>query len=131
MFQDYTKSYYNIEDKEILRLSLHSKIESHKIKTIVEEGIKVELPPGISHYYIMEMMEQSNAVAQTLGFGGRLMGGDNMVKLGGLENEKKKLCEIENLIIAACGAPPAACTSAIGRQRACHNLHACHNLGGL
>lgn len=103
MFQDYTKSYYNIEDKEILRLSLHSKIESHKIKTIVEEGIKVELPPGISHYYIMEMMEQSNAVAQTLGFGGRLMGGDNMVKLGGLENEKKKLCEIENLIIAACG----------------------------
>ena len=39
VFQDYTKHYYNIEDKEILRLSLHDKVESHKIKTIVEEGI--------------------------------------------------------------------------------------------
>lgn len=103
MFQDYTKSYYNIEDKEILRLSLHSKIETHKIKTIIEEGIKVELPAGISHFYVMEMMEQSDAVARTLGFGGRLMGGDNMVKLGGLENDKQKLCQIDNLIIAACG----------------------------
>jgi glucosamine 6-phosphate synthetase-like amidotransferase/phosphosugar isomerase protein len=51
----------------------------------------------------MEMMEQSDAVARTLGFGGRLMGGENMVKLGGLENDRVKLCEIENLIIAACG----------------------------
>lgn len=88
VFQEYTKSYYNIEDKEILRLSLHSRIEQHKIKTIIEEGIQVQLPPGISHYYVMEMMEQSDAVARTLGFGGRLMGGDNMVKLGGLENDK-------------------------------------------
>lgn len=103
VFQEYTKSYYNIEDKEILRLSLHSKIEQHKIKTIIEEGIQVQLPPGISHYYIMEMMEQSDAVARTLGFGGRLMGGENMVKLGGLENDRAKLCEVENLIIAACG----------------------------
>ena len=86
-----------------LEVSLKSKIEQHKIKTIIEEGIKVQLPPGISHYYIMEMMEQSDAVARTLGFGGRLMGGDNMVKLGGLENDRAKLCEIENLIIAACG----------------------------
>ena len=49
------------------------------------------------------MMEQSDAVARTLGFGGRLMGGDNMVKLGGLDTDKIKLCQIENLIIAACG----------------------------
>lgn len=84
-------------------MSLHSRIEQHKIKTIIEEGIQVQLPPGISHYYVMEMMEQSDAVARTLGFGGRLMGGDNMVKLGGLENDKQKLCEIENLVIAACG----------------------------
>jgi glucosamine--fructose-6-phosphate aminotransferase (isomerizing) len=103
VFQEYTKSYYNIEDKEILRLSLRSKIEQHKIKTIIEEGIQVQLPPGISHYYIMEMMEQSDAVARTLGFGGRLMGGENMVKLGGLDTDRTKLCELENLIIAACG----------------------------
>lgn len=38
-------------------MSLRSKVETHRIKTIVEEGIVVKLPPGISHYYIMEMME--------------------------------------------------------------------------
>jgi glucosamine 6-phosphate synthetase-like amidotransferase/phosphosugar isomerase protein len=57
VFQDYTKHFYNIEDKEILRLSLHDKVEQHKIKTIIEEGIKVSLPPGVPHYYIMEMLE--------------------------------------------------------------------------
>jgi len=33
----------------------------------------------------MEMMEQPDAVAKALNFGARLMGGKNMVKLGGLE----------------------------------------------
>jgi len=40
-----------------LRLSLHDKVEQEKIKTIVEEGIKVSLPAGIPHYYVMEMLE--------------------------------------------------------------------------
>lgn len=103
MFQDFTKQYYNIEDKEILRLSLHDKVEQHKIKKIVEEGIKVSLPPGIDHYYVMEMMEQPDAVARALNYGARLMGGDNMVKLGGLDSKKDQLIKIDSLIIAACG----------------------------
>ena len=85
VFQDYTKHYYNIEDKEILRLSLNDKVEQHKIKTIVEEGIKVSLPPGIPHYYVMEMLDTPEAVARSLNYGARLMGGENMVKLGGLD----------------------------------------------
>ena len=103
VFQDYTKHYYNIEDKEILRLSLHDKVEQHKIKTIVEEGIQVKLPPGIEHYYVKEMLEQPDAVARTLGYGSRLMGGDNMVKLGGLDSKREDLLKVENLLIAACG----------------------------
>jgi len=88
VFQDYTKHYYNIEDKEILRLSLNDKVEQHKIKTIVEEGIKVGLPPGIPHYYVMEMLDTPEAVARSLNYGARLMGGENMVKLGGLDARK-------------------------------------------
>lgn len=103
MFQDYTKTYYNIEDKEILRLSLKDQVEQHKIKTIKEEGIKVKLPPGINHYYVMEMMDQPDAVARSLNFGARLLGGENMVKLRGLDDEFNKLKNIDNLIIAACG----------------------------
>lgn len=103
VFQDHTKFFYNIEDKEILRLSLHEKVEQHKIKTIIEEGIKVTLPPGIDHFYVMEMMEQPEAIARSLHYGARLMGGDNMVKLGGLDRCKDDLQKIENMIIAACG----------------------------
>ena len=103
VFQDYTKHFYNIEDKEILRLSLHDQVEQHKIKTIIEEGIKVSLPPGVPHYYIMEMLEQPEAVARSLNYGARLMGGENMVKLGGLDRNRDELMKIDNLIIAACG----------------------------
>lgn len=39
VFQDHTKTYYNIEDKEILRLSLHDKVAKVNIKTVAEEGI--------------------------------------------------------------------------------------------
>lgn len=87
-----------------MRLSLKDKVEHTKIKTIVEEGIKVSLPPGIDHYYVMEMMDQPDAVARSLNYGARLHGtGDNLVKLGGFENQAEKLRKIDNLIIAACG----------------------------
>jgi glutamine---fructose-6-phosphate transaminase (isomerizing) len=86
-----------------LRLSLHDQVEHHKIKTIIEEGIKVSLPPGVPHYYIMEMLEQPEAVARSLNYGARLMGGENMVKLGGLDRNREELVQIDNLIIAACG----------------------------
>ena len=40
-----------------MRLSLRDKVEQKKIKKIVEEGIQVELPAGIDHYYVKEMLE--------------------------------------------------------------------------
>ena len=80
--------YYNIEDKEILRLSIKDKIETHNVKKIVEEGIQVQLPQGIDHYYVMEMLDQPDAIARAINYGARLMGGDNMVKLGGLDQKR-------------------------------------------
>jgi hypothetical protein len=67
---------------------LKDKVEQHKIKTIKEEGIKVSLPPGIDHFYVMEMLDTPEAVARSLNYGARLMGGENMVKLGGLDHNK-------------------------------------------
>lgn len=57
VFQDYTKSYYNIEDKEIIRLSLKDKVSKHKIKQVQEERVVIQKPLGIDHYYIMEMLD--------------------------------------------------------------------------
>ena len=36
VFQDYTKQYYNIEDKETIKLSLNDKIDQARIKSIKE-----------------------------------------------------------------------------------------------
>lgn len=38
VFQDYTKQYYNIEDKEIIRISLSEKVE-RELLTAKEERI--------------------------------------------------------------------------------------------
>ena len=61
------------------------------------------MPPGIDHYYIMEMLEQPDAVARSLNYGARLMGGENSVKLLGLDSNIERLKTIDSLIIAACG----------------------------
>lgn len=73
------------------------------MKTVTEEKIKIKKPPGIDHFYVMEMLEQPDAVAKALNYGARLMGGKSLVKLGGLEQNEEKLLQIENLVIAACG----------------------------
>lgn len=39
VFQDYTKNYYNIEDKEIIKISIKDKIERHKLREIKEETV--------------------------------------------------------------------------------------------
>lgn len=57
VFQDYTKHYYNIDDKEIIRISINEKVERHKLREIKEEVVKVKKPPGIDHFYVMEMLD--------------------------------------------------------------------------
>lgn len=51
----------------------------------------------------MEMLDTPEAVARSLNYGARLMGGDNMVKLGGLDEKKLELKDIDYMMIAACG----------------------------
>jgi glutamine---fructose-6-phosphate transaminase (isomerizing) len=57
VFQDYTKQYYNIDDKQIIRLFLKDKFSSHTLREVKEERVQVRLPPGVDHYYIMEMLD--------------------------------------------------------------------------
>ena len=57
MFQDYTKGYYNIEDREMLKISLDKKVESTKLKKVEGPKVIVNLPPEYDHYYTMEMCQ--------------------------------------------------------------------------
>ena len=103
VFQDYTKDYYNIEDREIIKMSLNDKVERTLLKKVTEEKVKIALPEGISHYYVMEMMDQPECVQKALNYGARLMTNKAMVRLGGLENHQTDLMQVDNLILAACG----------------------------
>lgn len=42
-------------------------------------------------------------MARSLGYGGRIDGVENIVKLGGLDKKREELINIDNLLIAACG----------------------------
>jgi len=103
VFQDYTKGYYNISDREIVKLTLNDKVEHHKIKAVTEERVKIEKPPGIDHYYVMEMLDQPNCVNKALNYGARLMTNKAMVRLGGLTNHEDDLSQVNSLVLAACG----------------------------
>lgn len=74
VFQDYTREYYNIEDKEIIKISLTDKVAKTKLRPVKEERVQVRLPPGVPHYYVMEMLDQPNAVCKALNYGARLDG---------------------------------------------------------
>ena len=103
VFQDYTKEFRNIGNKEIVKLTLTDKVESTLLNTVMEEKVKIELPPGVTHYYIMEMLDQPASVNKALNYGARLMTNKAMVRLGGLEAKQDKLQQIESLVLAACG----------------------------
>jgi len=66
------------------------------------EVVTVSTPDPFPHWTIKEIMEQPEAIARALNYGGRLYGDDN-VKLGGLSSNEKILDNVKHLIIAACG----------------------------
>ena len=45
-----------------MKLSLTDRVESTILKTVTEEKVKIALPPGIDHYYTMEMLDQPSCV---------------------------------------------------------------------
>lgn len=66
-------------------MSLTDRVESRLLQTVTEEKVRIELPPGIDHYYTMEMLDQPQCVQKALNYGARLMTNKAMVRLGGLE----------------------------------------------
>jgi glutamine---fructose-6-phosphate transaminase (isomerizing) len=86
-----------------MKLSLTDRVESTLLKTVTEEKVKIALPPGIDHYYTMEMMDQPQCISKALNYGARLMTNKAMVRLGGLEAKSETLMQVDTLIMAACG----------------------------
>lgn len=50
-------------------------MEHHKLREITEEIVQIKRPPGIDHFYVMEMLDQPNAVCKALNYGARFISG--------------------------------------------------------
>lgn len=59
-------------------------------------------PDPYAHWTIKEIKEQIESSDRSINFGGRLLN-DDKVKLGGIENYKDRLSDIEHLILLGCG----------------------------
>ena len=76
------------------------KIINKKIENIDWDLEKVQ-KNGFPHFMLKEIFEQPESIANSLR--GRLILKEGRAKLGGLENVRDKLSEIERILISACG----------------------------
>lgn len=113
-FSRYTKRFISLQDGEVAVIKSDSAelnpsdekegfLQRFPTSRLgVAPDVKVRLSPApYPHWTIREIMEQPKAVANALGYGGRVS--DDHVYLGGLENEKERMLRVQHLLIAACG----------------------------
>jgi glutamine---fructose-6-phosphate transaminase (isomerizing) len=101
----HTRKVVFLEDGEVAILTPSShrvaKLDSSPVsrrETSIEESVQKN---GHAHFREKEIKEAPETLQNTLR--GRLVAGKGMAKLGGLENVRKELREVERIIIVACG----------------------------
>lgn len=100
-FNRYTKSFIPMKDGEIGVLHADGRTLDLSRKQKAPDQ-KVELSPApFPHWTLKELVEQPEAIARALGFGGRMS--DERVYLGGLDKNENLLSDIKLLVMSACG----------------------------
>ena len=100
-FSRYTKNFIAMKDGEIATLRSHGNdIDLSRIQKAPDVDILLS-PHPYPHWTIRECLEQPEAIARSLGFGGRMS--ENTIFLGGLDRNASILSDIDNLIITGCG----------------------------
>ena len=100
-FNKYTKSFIAMQDGEIgVVRSEGTSLDLGRVEVAPELEIRAS-PDPYPHWTIRECLEQPEAIARALGFGGRLS--EDVVYLGGLDRTRRKMAKIEHLVVAGCG----------------------------
>ncbi len=76
-------------------------VEVKRVPDQIDWNVEAAEKAGYEHFMLKEMMEAPEVVKNTLR--GRLLAGDGLAKLGGLEPVKERLRQIKRLIIVGCG----------------------------
>ncbi|MCB0472529.1 MAG: glutamine--fructose-6-phosphate transaminase (isomerizing), partial [Flavobacteriaceae bacterium] len=99
-----------LEDEEMAVIRLGRDVSIRKIKDdkLVDANIqqlKLNLEQiekgGYDHFMLKEIYEQPHAITDT--YRGRLLRGEGIIKMGGVEDNMKKFLSADRIIIVACG----------------------------
>jgi len=100
-FNRYTKNFIGLKDGEIGIVHADgSTLELSRMQKAPDQEI-VLTPDPHPHWTIKELLEQPEAIARSLGFGGRLSA--ESVFLGGLDAKFDTLSAIRHMVLSACG----------------------------
>eukprot|EP00968_Pinguiococcus_pyrenoidosus_P024564 scaffold4847_cov265-Pinguiococcus_pyrenoidosus.AAC.8 len=100
-FSKYTKNFIALQDGEIGVVKADgSGLDLSRVESAPDQDILLS-PEPYPHWTIRECLEQPQAIARALAFGGRLFG--DRVVLGGMDRAKDRLEPIRNLLISGCG----------------------------
>jgi glucosamine--fructose-6-phosphate aminotransferase (isomerizing) len=100
-FNRYTKNFISMKDGEIGVLHSDGRtLDLTRRQKAPDQEVKLS-PEPYPHWTIKECIEQPEAIARALGFGGRL--GADKVLLGGLDSNFETVSKIKHMTLAACG----------------------------
>jgi len=100
-FNRYTKNFISMNDGEIGILHKDGRsLDLSRMQEAPDQEVKLS-PAPFPHWTLKECVEQPEAIARALGFGGRLT--SDQVQLGGLEKMRDDLASIKYLTLSACG----------------------------
>ena len=107
-FGNHIHKYIILENHDIIEVSKESKKiqynkNIHRYPIKMKNHVKIDIKPEhYQHWMIKEIMEQPDAVMRAMNNGGRILN-NNTVKLGGFDNIRSKLSEMNHLILLGCG----------------------------
>lgn len=102
-FHRYTKNFISMNDGEIVSIVStdgETELDMDRVQVAPDQDIQLS-PAPYAHWTLKECVEQPEAIARALGFGGRLTADE--VQLGGLEKMKEELSRVKVLTMSACG----------------------------
>ena len=100
-FNRYTKNFISMKDGEIGVLHSDGRtLDLTRQQRAPDQEVKLS-PAPFPHWTLKECMEQPEAIARAMGFGGRM--GAERVFLGGLDGNHMRLSKIKHMALSACG----------------------------
>lgn len=100
-FNRYTKNFISMKDGEIGVLHADGRSLDLTRKQKAPDQQVILSPDPYPHWTLKECVEQPEAIARALGFGGRL--GADRVYLGGLDANFDRVSKIKHMMLSACG----------------------------